>query len=405
MGNTTLLTRYERVRRATLDLAAPLSAEDCQAQSMLEASPVKWHLAHTTWFFDTFVLGRAGRAERLLFNSYYDSFGERIARDRRGLLTRPSLQDVLRYRERVDEEVSALLDREGPSSLAELGLQHEQQHQELILTDVKHLFFANPLRPEYLSPADDEESPVATPARMLPFEGGLTFIGHDDDAEFSFDNERPRHRRFVEPFDLASRPVTCGEFLRFMEDDGYRRPELWLSDGWEAVQREGWKAPLYWVRDPEAWRIFTLSGMRRLDPDEPVCHVSYYEAEAFARWAGARLPAEDEWEVAARSCPREGNLAESKRYHPRPAPAPVDGGPPVQMFGDVWEWTRSAYGPYPGYRAPSGALGEYNAKFMSNQVVLRGGSCATPASHVRATYRNFFPPHSRWQFTGVRLAR
>ena len=403
MADTTLPARYRQLRRATVELAAPLSPEDCQAQSMREASPVKWHLAHTTWFFETFVLKRTGPAERLLFNSYYESLGERIPRDHRGLMTRPSLQEVLRYRARVDDEVSALLERNDEASLlVELGLQHEQQHQELLLTDVKHLFFANPLRPGYAARPDDAEPPTPAAARMISFAGGLTSIGHGNDAEFAFDNERPPHRRFVEPFELGSRPVTCGEFLRFIEDHGYRRPEVWLSDGWDAVQREAWEAPLYWVRDPEGWTMFTLSGMRPLDPEEPVCHVSYYEADAFARWAGARLPDEEEWEVAARERPVEGNLAETRRFHPRRA---ASGDGPAQLFGDVWEWTRSAYGPYPGYRPPAGALGEYNAKFMCNQIVLRGGSCATPASHLRATYRNFFPPHSRWQFSGIRLAR
>jgi ergothioneine biosynthesis protein EgtB len=373
---------------------------------MAEASPVKWHLAHTTWFFETFVLRRTGPTERLLFNSYYETIGEHLRREHRGLLTRPTLAEVLRYRERVDADVLRLLDHHGSEEtdrLVELGLQHEQQHQELLLTDVKNLFFANPQRPAYV-PAAAGTLSAPSDVRLVSFEGGLTSIGHGDDSSFAFDNERPRHRAFVEPFELASRPITCGEFLQFIEDGGYRRPELWLSDGWDTVEREGWSCPLYWERDPEGWTIFTLSGMRRLDPAEPVCHVSYYEADAYARWAGGRLPGEEEWELVARELPVSGNLADAKRYHPRPA-APDARDGPAQLFGDVWEWTRSPYGPYAGYRPPPGALGEYNSKFMCNQFVLRGGSCATPQGHVRPTYRNFFPPHSRWQFTGVRLAR
>lgn len=405
-----LLDWYGRVRRATLDLSATLTPEDCQAQSMDLASPVKWHLAHTTWFFDAFVLGKVGPSEQYLFNSYYETIGEHVLRDRRGLLTRPSLDDVLTYRRRVDGEMLRLLERMDPvpsdarSTLVELGLHHEQQHQELILTDVKHLFFSNPLRPAVLPGRAPERRHGRTAMRMIPYPGGLVDIGHGDAASFAFDNERPKHRRFLEPFKLASRLVTCGEYLRFIEDGGYRRPELWLSDGWTEVLREGWHCPLYWFRESTGWTVFTLFGSRALDLDEPVCHVGYYEADAFARWAGARLPGEDEWETVARDCPPGGNMAESGSWHPR---GPGPGSPadlPLQMFGDVWEWTRSAYTPYPGYRPPAGPLGEYNSKFMCNQFVLRGGSCATPATHIRPTYRNFFPPSARWQFTGIRLA-
>lgn len=409
-GDPPLIDRYERIRRTTVDLTATLTAEDCQAQSMEAASPVKWHLAHTTWFFDAFVLGKAGRTEHHLFNSYYESLGAHVARDRRGLLTRPSLDDVLAYRRRIDEELLQLLGRTDPglsddqSALVDLGLHHEQQHQELLLTDVKHLFFSNPLGPVYLPGEPPESHRDPTALRLLPYPGGLVDIGQGDEASFAFDNERPRHRRFLEPFKLGSRLVTCGEFLRFIEEDGYRRPELWLSDGWAEVLCQGWTSPLYWSRASEGWSVFTLFGTRALDLDEPVCHVSYYEADAFARWAGARLPDEEEWEVVARHCAAEGNMVGRGGYHPRAISPGSTSELPLQMFGDVWEWTRSAYAPYPGYRPPAGPLGEYNSKFMCNQFVLRGGSCATPATHIRPTYRNYFPPSARWQFTGIRLA-
>ncbi|HEX7896316.1 MAG TPA: ergothioneine biosynthesis protein EgtB [Planctomycetota bacterium] len=387
-----LRARFETIRDATLRLAAPLSADDCQAQSHPDASPVKWHLAHTTWFFETFVLGRRGGLNGALFNSYYASLGEPLPRASRALLTRPSLDDVLRYRREIDREVCRTPDVD--AALVELGLQHEQQHQELILTDLKHLLWMNPARPAYVKRAAEARDVDASPAAWMEFPGGLVEIGADGSG-FAFDHERPRHRRFLEPFALASRPVTCGEYLEFMRDGGYTRPELWLSDGWDAVRREGWTSPLYW----EDGRLFTLAGPRPLDPLEPVCHVSAYEADAYARWAGARLPGEDEWEVAAERArlPR-GTFLESGRLHPAPGPA-------ARLLGDVWEWTRSAYGPYPGYRAPDGELGEYNGKFMSGRLVLRGGSCATPESHVSATYRNYFPPDTRWQFTGIRLAK
>jgi ergothioneine biosynthesis protein EgtB len=403
---TGLRARFDRIRQATVDFAAPLSPEDCQAQSMTEASPVKWHLAHTTWFFETFVLGRPKGPLAFLFNSYYESLGGHADRARRGLLTRPSLREVLEYRRRIDEEVVAkVLNAETSDETigrVELGLQHEQQHQELILTDVKHLFSLNPLHPSYAPAPASDGAAVAARDGWVDHPGGLVEIGSGGPG-FAFDNERPRHRRHLEPFRLARRPVSAGDFLEFVEDGGYRRPELWLSDGWEAVRREGWQAPLYWDREGGDWQLFTLSGRRTLHLREPVCHVSYYEADAFARWAGARLPGEDEWEVVAEGSPVEGNFAESRRFHPSAA---VDPGTarPIQLFGDVWEWTRSPYAAYPGYRPPSGAVGEYNAKFMVNQIVLRGGSCATPQTHARATYRNFFPPYARWLFAGLRLA-
>jgi ergothioneine biosynthesis protein EgtB len=406
-----LVEHYHHTRRATVALAEPLSAEDCQAQSMDDASPTKWHLGHTTWFFETFVLAPAIGGYRpfhpdfrTLFNSYYQAVGEQHPRRRRGLLTRPSLDEVRAYRDAVDDRMTALLARaELPPQLlavTELGLHHEQQHQELILTDIKHLFAANPLCPAYLPPFRD--APPAAPAlHWRHYEEGLCWIGHDGRG-FAFDNESPRHRVVVRGFELASRLVTNAEYLEFMEAGGYARPDLWLSDGWATVQARGWNAPLYWERCGEGWFSLTLRGRRQIHPGEPVCHVSLYEADAFARWRQARLPSEAEWEVAGSSAPSAGNFVESGRLHPTAASA---GEQPAQLFGDVWEWTQSPYGPYPGYRPPAGALGEYNGKFMCNQFVLRGGSCVTPRSHIRATYRNFFPADARWQFTGIRLAR
>jgi ergothioneine biosynthesis protein EgtB len=407
-----LAERFRGVRQASLDLAEPLSPEDCALQSMEDASPTKWHLAHTSWFFETLVLEAAQVGYRpfepqfrVLFNSYYQGVGEQYPRPRRGMLSRPSLDEVFEYRRHVDKRILALLDDpardpERVDEIVELGVHHEQQHQELILSDVKHALSFNPMSPAYR----EANTPPAAPAAPLAYHGyeaGLRRIGHGGSG-FSFDNERPAHRVFVEAFELASRPVTNAEYLEFMESGGYGKPELWLSDGWAHVQREGWQAPLYWRQEPEGWSTLTLSGRRAVCPDEPVCHVSYFEADAFARWAGARLPTEAEWEAAADG-PREGNFVESGWLQPRPAP-PRDGAP-AALFGDVWEWTASPYAAYPGFRPLAGALGEYNGKFMSNQIVLRGGSCVTPRSHIRRTYRNFFYPDARWQFSGVRLAR
>ena len=389
--NGDLLARYRGVRARTEALAAPLSPEDMVVQSMPDASPAKWHLAHTTWFFETFLLasrepGFAPFHPRYgyLFNSYYDAVGPRHARPQRGLLTRPSLEEIREYRSAVDERVRAVLARgldQAGASVLELGLHHEQQHQELLLTDIKHALFANPLRPAYSPPLDGapahRQGRESVGVSFVEHAGGVYEVGHGGPG-FAFDNEGPRHRVWLEPFAIADRAVTCGEYLAFVEDGGYGRPELWLSDGFAAAQANGWAAPLYWERGERSWDVFTLHGTQPLDPDEPVAHVSFYEAEAYARWAGARLPTEEEWEVAAS---------------------------PAQLPGDVWEWTRSAYSPYPRYRPAPGALGEYNGKFMSGQQVLRGGSCATPAGHVRTTYRNFFPPGARWQFSGLRLAR
>jgi ergothioneine biosynthesis protein EgtB len=403
--------RYLAIREASRALAAPLTAEDCALQSMPDASPVKWHLAHTTWFFETFLLRPHApgyqvfdAAYGFLYNSYYNAIGERHPRPERGLLSRPSLDEVLSYRQHVDAAMLSLQDRDDLFPLIELGLHHEQQHQELILTDLKHLLSRNPLRLAYEKPW-----PLAQiePRRRgwVPVAEGLHEVGHAG-VGFAFDNEGPRHRVWLDAFKIATHPVTHGDWTEFIEDGGYERPELWLSAGWDLVRTRGWQAPLYWERRDGNWHTFTLHGMMPVDPLTPICHVSFYEAEAFARWAHERLPSEFEWEVAAREAPLEGNFVESGALHPLPLrKAPARGGMPAQLFGDVWEWTRSDYGPYPGYRPAEGAVGEYNGKFMSGQYVLRGGSCATPASHIRATYRNFFPPDARWQFSGLRLAR
>jgi ergothioneine biosynthesis protein EgtB len=408
-----LRERFTAIRRATERLAAPLSPEDCAAQSMPDASPVKWHLAHTAWFFETFVLERACPGDapfhpafRVLFNSYYQSVGAQHPRPERGLLTRPSLAEVQRYRRHVDEQVARLFDAgriDAPlAALLELGLQHEQQHQELILTDVKHLLGCSPLAPAYRDDLPEPPRAAAPPPGWRAFAEGLRELGFAG-AGFAFDNEGPRHRAFVAAFELASRPVTCGEYRAFVEDGGYARPELWLADGFATAQARGWAAPAHWLRDGGGWRVFTLGGVRPLRDEEPVCHVSLYEADAYARWAGARLPTEAEWETAAAGLPVDGNFVESGLLHPAAAPAASDGL--AQLFGDVWEWTSSAYSPYPGYRPPAGAVGEYNGKFMANQFVLRGGSCVSPRDHLRASYRNFFHPDARWQLSGIRLAR
>ncbi len=406
-----LRERYAAARRATVALAAPLSAEDAMLQSMPDASPAKWHLAHTTWFFETFLLARAQPAVpphepawAYLFNSYYEAAGPRQPRPERGLLSRPPLEAVLQWRALVDERVDALLagaPREDLLDVVALGIAHEEQHQELFVTDVKHAFSVQPLRPSYLGRSPPPGAGAAVRLAWVPREGGLREIGAEGPG-FAFDNERPRHRVLLAPHVLASRPATCGEWLSFMEAGGYRRPEHWLSDGWAAVQRNGWRAPLYWTEDRGRWWQFTLGGMRPVDEAEPVAHVSYYEADAYARWSGARLPTEAEWEAAAEGAREDGTFADAARLHPAPA---RDGEGFAQLLGDVWEWTQSAYAPYPGFRPLPGALGEYNGKFMVNQLVLRGGSCATPRGHVRPSYRNFFQPEARWQFSGVRLAR
>lgn len=428
VSRSELGARYREVRAASEAIAEPLSPEDCAIQSMPDASPTKWHLAHTSWYFETFVLEHAiagyqhyDPRYRVLWNSYYNGVGEQYTRHQRGLISRPDLDAVLAYRRHVDEQVYALLEKEerqDPELLdvLRLGIHHEQQHQELILTDIKHVLSFSPLHPAYRKRTPDAVATAAGgPPRWEPHEPGIREIGHAGSG-FAFDNEGPRHRVLVEAYELASRPVTNREYLAFMQAGGYEEPAHWLADGWTTVQERGWRAPLYWHQDDGqgggqgdvAWRSLTLSGLREVAPDEPVCHVSFYEADAYARWAGARLPTEPEWEVDAADQPIEGNFVESGRLHPAPAPAHGQGRvnlDPDQLFGDVWEWTRSPYVAYPGYRPSAGAIGEYNGKFMSNQLVLRGGSCATPKSHIRPSYRNFFYPDQRWQFSGIRLAR
>jgi ergothioneine biosynthesis protein EgtB len=406
-----LRAAYLDVRRATEHLSSGLSAEDCALQSMPDASPVKWHLAHTSWFFETFLLERGLPGYRpfhprfrVLFNSYYIGVGERHPRPERGLLSRPSLDQIHAYRAHVDAHIARWVERVTPDEAAlgvfELGLHHEQQHQELIVTDFKHLLSRNPLRPAYVQ-ASPAFAVHPRAAEWIAFPAGVREIGYAG-AGFCFDNEQPRHCVYLNAFALASRLVTNRDYLAFIENGGYRRPELWLSDGWDACVAQRWAAPLYWEQVDGQWQVFAASGMQPLPPDQPVCHVSYYEADAFARWSGARLPTEAEWESVAADLDVSGNFAESRRFEPAPSLA---GGRLQQMFGDVWEWTASAYLAYPGFRPAAGAVGEYNGKFMVNQFVLRGGSCATPQSHIRATYRNFFPPAARWQFSGIRLAK
>lgn len=410
-----LLSLYQMVRQATEKLVAPLSAEDCALQSMPDASPAKWHLAHTSWFFETFILGnylpryKAFNAHfRILFNSYYNAIGEKHPRQERGMISRPSLDEVYAYRHHVDTHIALLADanKEATAPLCDLltlGINHEEQHQELILTDFKHLLSCNPLKPAY-----QKQWPLTTVRARKPrwscFAAGVYEIGHAGN-EFAFDNEGPRHSVYLNAFEIASHPVTHGDFLAFINDGGYQRPELWLSVGWDAVQSRHWQAPQYWEKYEGKWRTFTLHGMAPIDTNTPVCHVSYFEADAFARWAGARLPTEAQWEVAAAAVPIKGNFLDSGALHPL---AMRDEPPPpglAQMFGDTWEWTQSAYSPYPGFAPAAGAIGEYNGKFMCNQYVLRGGSCVTPQRHVRPSYRNFFPPDTRWQFSGLRLAK
>jgi ergothioneine biosynthesis protein EgtB len=407
--------RYAAVRHTTTGLCSGLSAEDQMVQSMPDASPTKWHLAHTTWFFETFLLKPHFPGYRLfhenftfLFNSYYKQIGSHPNRSFRGLFSRPSLGDVLDYREHVDRHMAKLTEAasDDVAKLIVLGLNHEQQHQELIVTDIKHGLWSNPLRPAWKrnSPSPEVSLP---PVTWQEFDENLYAIGVKAEANsgsFFFDNESPSHQVFLNGFRLASRLVTNGEYLGFMNDGGYSRPELWLSDGWDTVNAQRWNAPLYWEERDGEWQVFTVNGMQPVVISEPVCHVSHYEADAFARWAGARLPLETEWEIAAADSPRSGNFLESGRLHPQSLEASPD-RQVSQLFGDVWEWTASPYTAYPGFAPPSGALGEYNGKFMSGQMVLRGGSCATPQSHIRATYRNFFPPHGRWQFMGIRLAQ
>ncbi|MBG0803655.1 ergothioneine biosynthesis protein EgtB [Methylocystis sp. H4A] len=413
-ASNALSDRLFETRRLSIELAAPLSAEDMVVQAMEDASPTKWHLAHTSWFFETFVLTPYltgyplfDAAFNYCFNSYYEHQGPRQPRPKRGLLTRPSLDRVLAYRQHVDLALTQLLaeQTDPPPALIhtlEVGIHHEQQHQELMLTDILSLFAANPLRPAY-RPTQPRSIPAPRePLRWIDFAGGVYQIGHEG-KDFAWDNEGPRHDVLLRPFRLADRLVTNWEWLAFVADGGYETATLWLSDGWAAITRENWHAPLYWESRDREWFEMSLEGLQPLSLDAPVAHVSYYEADAFARWSGKRLPTEFEWEVAAAIAPKQGNFLETAALRPMPAEAEPNGSP-RQMFGDVWEWTQSAYLPYPGYRAPEGALGEYNGKFMVGQHVLRGGSCVTPQDHVRPSYRNFFYPHQRWQFLGLRLA-
>jgi ergothioneine biosynthesis protein EgtB len=410
VGDLTITDRFFATRSLTESLASPLSAEDQTVQSMPDVSPTKWHRAHTTWFFETFLLTPSLPGYQAfhpdygyLFNSYYEGVGARHPRNDRGLLSRPGVEAIAEYRAHVDEAMAVLLDRPSSGSLAglvELGIQHEQQHQELLLMDIKHVLSRNPLQPAY----DAVRLPgptAATAPTWAEHPAGTYEIGYDQQG-FSFDNELPRHRTYLEEFAIAEQAVTCDEWLAFIEDGGYHRPELWLSDGWATVQAERWESPLYWTQRGGGWVEFTLAGPSPVNPAQPVCHLSYYEADAFAHWAGARLPTEAEWEVAAAGLPTQGHFLDQTRLHPTPVAGPPA---PSSPFGDVWQWTSSAYSPYPGFEPAAGAVGEYNGKFMVNQYVLRGGSCVTPPDHVRASYRNFFPPSARWAFTGLRLAR
>ncbi|PWB89754.1 ergothioneine biosynthesis protein EgtB [Methylocystis sp. MitZ-2018] len=413
-AHSAMSDRLFETRRLSIELAAPLSAEDMVVQAMEDASPTKWHLAHTTWFFETFVLTPYlndyqlfDEAFNYCFNSYYEHLGARQPRPKRGLLTRPSLDRVLAYRQHVDLALAQLLAEqpEAPPALIhtlEVGINHEQQHQELMLTDILSLFAASPLKPAYRPPQPRSVPALSEPLRWIDFAGGVYQVGHEGKG-FAWDNEGPRHDALLRPFRLADRLVTNREWLAFVADGGYETATLWLSDGWAAIGRENWHSPLYWESRDGEWFEMSLEGLQPLSLDAPVAHVSYYEADAFARWSGKRLPTEFEWEVAAATAPKQGNFLGTAALRPRPVEAEPDCSL-RQMFGDVWEWTQSAYLPYPGYRAPEGALGEYNGKFMVGQHVLRGGSCVTPQDHIRPSYRNFFYPHQRWQFLGLRLA-
>ena len=409
-----LLQRFNTTRKRSVSLAETLSEEDCCVQSMADASPVKWHMAHTTWFFETFILERFEpnfrphhQAFRVLFNSYYNGIGQKHPRAQRGLLTRPSTDEVLAYRHNVDARMGRLLERSilrdataELATLTELGIQHEQQHQELILTDIKHLLSMNPLFPAYASSLKSRTAgEKAAELAWLPFNAGVVEVGHHGN-DFCFDNEMPRHRQFVEAYELASRLVTNAEFSAFIDDGAYRNPALWLSEAWDWVRSQEVTQPLYWHRaEDSTWREFTLHGLQRLDPQAPAVHLSYFEADAYAHWAGARLPTEFEWEAA--TIATAGQAGDAPDLHPRPARhAGLS-----QLFGTAWQWTTSSYAPYPGFVAADGAIGEYNGKFMVNQYVLRGSSCVTPTGHTRATYRNFFPASARWQFSGIRLAK
>ena len=416
-----LLARFHEVRNFTARLAENLAPEDCVVQSIPDVSPTKWHLAHTTWFFETFILKKwvSGYRDAVpeyayLFNSYYNAAGAMHRRDLRGLISRPTVDETKKYRTSVDSDIDKLVSNADEKLFREiepiltLGIHHEQQHQELLITDIKHVFAQNPLFPVFQkakieSQPDGRKIDIGA-TRFVEFDEATIEIGHEGNG-FSYDNEGPRHRALVLPFSLANRLVTNREYLEFMADNGYARSEFWLSLGWTTINEQNWRAPLYWIERDGGWWNFTLSGLRKVDPNEPVAHLSYFEADAYANWAGARLATEFEWEHAAAKIDIDGNFVESERFHLSTLTHSPKNGELVQMFGDVWEWTRSSYSPYPGYRAGPGALGEYNGKFMCNQYVLRGGSCATSRTHIRKTYRNFFQPEKRWQFMGIRLAR
>jgi ergothioneine biosynthesis protein EgtB len=413
--STLRLDQFTQVRLLSEQLCAPLAIEDYVAQSMADVSPPKWHLAHTTWFFETFLLTPHLPGYQVLhpkygylFNSYYEAVGDRHPRFQRGLLTRPTVAEIYQYRAYVDDAMRALMSLGSMPSdvedLVVLGLHHEQQHQELLMTDIKHILAGNPLRPAYRTDLACSESnrqgSNGSNAKWLAYEGGLHAIGHQG-KEFAFDNESPRHSVYLQDYQLASRRVTNGEYLEFMEAGGYQNPECWLAEGWATRQQQDWQAPLYWEQIDNHWQVMTLGGLRALDEQEPVCHVSLFEADAFARWAGKRLPTEAEWETAAVLTPTQGNFLNQGCLHPVPETTTAK----PQFYGNVWEWTQSAYLPYPGFQSAAGAVGEYNGKFMCNQMVLRGGSCVTPPNHIRPTYRNFFPTSARWQFTGFRLAQ
>ena len=411
-----LLARFRQVRDFSERLSESLEPEDYVVQSMPDVSPTKWHLAHTSWFFETFILKvwmpsyrTAVPQYAFLFNSYYNAAGDMHRRDLRGLISRPTVAETYRFRKSIDAHIQELLESADDELLEEMepvftiGLHHEQQHQELLVTDIKHVLAQNPLHPVYGKRDERIESQPIAQANFIEFAETILEIGHDGRG-FSYDNEGPRHRALVPAFALATRPVTNGEFIEFIESGGYGKTELWLSLGWMTVNEQRWEAPLYWERRDGAWWNFTLAGMRPVDEAEPVTHISYFEADAFANWHGSRLPTEFEWERAAIDLPIEGNFIDTERFQPAPVDA-ESSDKLQQIYGDVWEWTRSAYLPYPGYRAARGALGEYNGKFMCNQMVLRGGSCATSRNHIRASYRNFFQPEKRWQFNGIRLAR
>ena len=414
-----IVALYAQTRARTESLASHLSPEDQQLQSMPDASPAKWHRAHTTWFFDTFVvepagLGTVDASYRYLFNSYYDAVGPRHARAARGLLSRPSAAEVGDYRRVVDDRIARLLSTADAATLdrilpvIELGVAHEEQHQELLLTDILHAFSENPLRPAFMADPIDPGPSAANDGgemRFVPFEGGLREVGARGDGPFVFDNETPRHKQWLEPFELSDRLVTFRDLTAFIRDGGYRTPSLWLSEGFAFVRANEIEAPLHCTHEDGALRVFSLTGQRVPADDEPVVHVSYYEADAIARFLGARLPTESEWEVAAAGSRIRGNFLDGSVLRATPASCSPQAGPVRQLYGDAWEWTRSSYEPYPGYHPPVGALGEYNGKFMVSQLVLRGGSCLTPQRHIRATYRNFWPPHTRFQMAGIRLAR